>query len=59
MAEVELIRQAVVVTEQIVEQLTVQIRPGRSERDLGEFVHARFAELGVSPAWPTEVPVRQ
>jgi Xaa-Pro aminopeptidase len=51
-AEVERIRQAVAVTEQIVDLLTPQIRPGLSERDLADFVHARFAELGVSPAWP-------
>lgn len=53
-AEVEHIRQAVAVTERIVGLLTAHIRPGLSERDLAEFVHARFAELGVSPAWPAE-----
>lgn len=53
-AEVERIRQAVAVTEQVVGLLTPQVRPGLSERDLAEFVHARFAELGVSPAWPAE-----
>lgn len=53
-AEVERIRRAVAVTEQVVGQLTGQIRPGRSERELAAFVHARFAELGVSPAWPAE-----
>jgi Xaa-Pro aminopeptidase len=53
-AEVARIRQAVALTEQIVGQLTPEIRPGRSERDLAEFVHARFAERGVAPAWPLE-----
>ena len=53
-AEVERIRRAVAVTEQIVGLLTPQIRPGQSERDLAVFVHARFAELGVSPAWPAD-----
>ncbi len=52
--EVERIRRAVAVTEQIVGLLTSEIRPGRSERDLAAFVHARFAELGVTPAWPVE-----
>jgi Xaa-Pro aminopeptidase len=52
--EVERIRQAVAVTEQIIGLFTPQIRPGRSERDLATFVHARFADLGVLPAWPAE-----
>jgi Xaa-Pro aminopeptidase len=53
-AEVARIRRAVDLTERIVTQLTSQIQPGRSERDLAAFVHARFAELGVSPAWAAE-----
>ncbi|MBM4073565.1 MAG: aminopeptidase P family protein [Planctomycetes bacterium] len=53
-AEVERIRQAVAVTEQIVGWLTPQIRPGLSEWELAALVHARFAELGVAPAWPAE-----
>jgi Xaa-Pro aminopeptidase len=53
-AEVDRIRQAVAVTEEVVALLTGEIRPGRSERDLAAFVHARFAEMGVSPAWPAE-----
>jgi Xaa-Pro aminopeptidase len=53
-AEVERIRKAVAVTERVVGLLTPHIRPGRSERDLAAFVHARFAELGVSPAWAAE-----
>lgn len=53
-AEVERIRRAVTVTERVVELLTSQIRPGVSERDLAAFVHARFAEWGVTPAWAAE-----
>lgn len=53
-AEVERIRRAVAVTQQIVGLLTPQIRPGASERDLAAFVHARFAKLGVTPAWAPE-----
>jgi Xaa-Pro aminopeptidase len=52
--EVGRIRAAVTLTEQIIDQLTLQIRPGRSERDLSAFVHTRFAELGVSPSWPED-----
>ncbi|QJW95601.1 M24 family metallopeptidase [Frigoriglobus tundricola] len=52
--EVDRIRRAVAVTEQIVGQITAQIRPGVSERDLAVFVHARFAERNVPPAWAAE-----
>jgi Xaa-Pro aminopeptidase len=52
--EIERIRQAVALTEQIVGLLAAQIRPGLSERDLAAFVHARFADLGVLPAWSAE-----
>jgi Xaa-Pro aminopeptidase len=50
-AEVERIRAAVGVTEQIVSLITAQIRPGVSERQLADFVHGEFRRLGVSPAW--------
>jgi Xaa-Pro aminopeptidase len=53
-AEVERIRSAVTVTERVVELLTDEIRPGRSERDLAAFVRARFAALGAAPAWALE-----
>lgn len=52
--EVDRIRRAVAVTERIVDLLTPHIRPGPSEQELAAFVHARFAELGVSPAWSAE-----
>jgi Xaa-Pro aminopeptidase len=53
-AEVGRIRRAVAAAERVVGLLTPEIRPGRSERDLAAFVHARFAELGVAPAWVAE-----
>jgi len=53
-AEVARIRRAVELAEAVVTQLAPQIRPGASERDLAAFVHARFAELGVAPAWAAE-----
>jgi Xaa-Pro aminopeptidase len=52
--EVDRIRRAVALTEQVVGQVTQQLRPGVSEQDLAAFVHARFAELGVTPAWAAE-----
>ncbi len=53
-SEVERIRRAVGVTEQVFGMLTAEIQPGRSERDLSRFVHAQFADLGVVPAWSAE-----
>jgi Xaa-Pro aminopeptidase len=53
-AEVDRIRRAVAVAERVVGLITPQVRPGVSERDLAAFVHARFAELGVAPAWAAE-----
>jgi Xaa-Pro aminopeptidase len=52
--EVERIRKAVAMTEWVVALLTPRVRPGMSERDLAAFVHARFAELGVAPAWAAD-----
>jgi Xaa-Pro aminopeptidase len=53
-AEVDRIRQAVAVTERVVDLLTPRVRPGPTERDLADFVRARFADLGVTPAWAAE-----
>jgi Xaa-Pro aminopeptidase len=49
--EVERIRRAVTVTEEIVGLLTPQITPGVSERHLADFVHAEFRRRGLEPAW--------
>jgi Xaa-Pro aminopeptidase len=48
---VERIGAAVAVTEEVVGLLAPQIRPGVSERQLVDFVHAGFRRLGVTPAW--------
>jgi len=53
-AEIERIRGAVALTERIVDEITPQIRPGATERELAEFTHSRFAALGAPPAWPAE-----
>jgi Xaa-Pro aminopeptidase len=52
--EVERIRRAVAVTEEIVRLLTPQIRPGRSEQELAAFVHQQLRDRGLSPAWAPE-----
>jgi Xaa-Pro aminopeptidase len=53
-AEVARIRAAVELTEQVVGLLAAQIRPGVSERQLADFVHAEFRRRGVEPAWGWE-----
>ena len=50
-AEVERIRAAIALTEEIVGLITPHIRPGVSERQLADFVHSEFRRRGVSPAW--------
>jgi Xaa-Pro aminopeptidase len=50
-AEVERIRTAVAVTEEVVGLVAAQIRPGVSERQLADFVHGEFRRRGLAPAW--------
>ena len=49
--EVERIRRAVAVTEEVVGLLTPQVRTGVSERQLAEFIHGEFRRRGLEPAW--------
>jgi Xaa-Pro aminopeptidase len=49
--EVERIRRAVAVTEEIIERITPQIRLGLSERQLADFVHNEFRRRALEPAW--------
>jgi Xaa-Pro aminopeptidase len=53
-AEVDCIRRAVAATEEVVAWLTPQLRPGLSERHIGDLVHAEFARRGLTPAWTAE-----
>ena len=53
-AEVERIRAAVAVTEEVVERATEGIRPGATERQIADLVHDEFRRRGVGPAWPWE-----
>ena len=50
-AEVERIRGAIAVTEDIVKLVTPQIRPGLSERQFSDLVHDEFRRRGVASAW--------
>jgi Xaa-Pro aminopeptidase len=49
--EVDRIRAAVAITEEIVGLVSRQIRPGVSEKELADFVHAQFQERGLPSAW--------
>ncbi len=49
--EVDRIRKAIASTEAIAALMSAQIRPGRSELDLAEFVHRQFRERGLASAW--------
>jgi Xaa-Pro aminopeptidase len=50
-AEVARIRAAVETTRLIFERAFAFIRPGRTEREVSEFMHQQMAELGVGAAW--------
>jgi Xaa-Pro aminopeptidase len=49
--ELDCIRRAVAVTEEIVGLVGGQIRPGVSERDLADFIHQEFRRRGLATAW--------
>jgi Xaa-Pro aminopeptidase len=49
--EIERVRAAVAVTEEIVELIGTRIRPGVSERELADFVHTEFRRRRLQPAW--------
>lgn len=50
-AEVAAIRAAVDTTRRIYEATFAFIRPGLTERQVGDFMHRQMAELGVTAAW--------
>jgi Xaa-Pro aminopeptidase len=53
-AEVERMRAAIAITEEIVALTAGQIRPGVSEAQLGDLVHAQFRARGLPSAWSWE-----
>lgn len=52
--EVQRIRAAVAVTEEIVALVTSHIRPGRSEQEIADFVHEQFRTRRLESAWEWE-----
>ncbi len=52
-AEVDRIRAAVKLTDDIINRITAYLKPGLSELDIARFVHAEYAKEGVIPSWDT------
>lgn len=50
-SEFNLIKNAIVTTMVLFQDLTEKVRPGWSEKDVGFFMHRRMKELGVGPSW--------
>lgn len=53
-SEVERVRQAVVITEQLFDEVENFARPGMSQRQIANFVQQRLTELGLGYAWEKE-----
>jgi Xaa-Pro aminopeptidase len=53
-AEVERIRTAIAITEEIVALTSAQVHPGVSEAQLGGFIHDQFRARGLPSAWSWE-----
>lgn len=51
-AEVERVRQAVLITEQLFDEVEAFVRPGMTQRQIAEFVHKRVDGMGFGYAWP-------
>lgn len=53
-SEVERIRKAVEITDEIYRRTFEQVRVGMTEKDLAAYMHTQMAETGVGFAWPRE-----
>ena len=51
-AEVERVRQAVITTEKLFDEVEAFTRPGMTQRQIAEFVRQRIDEMGLGYAWP-------
>jgi Xaa-Pro aminopeptidase len=49
--EVERIRKAIETTFTIFERTFDQLKPGQTEKEISEYMHAQLKDLGVQPAW--------
>lgn len=53
--ELKLIRQAAAISNYVLFELSDAIEPGRSEREIANFIEASFQDLGVTPSFSTIV----
>lgn len=51
-AEVERVRQAIAITEQLFDEVEQFARPGMTQRQIADFVRQRVDEMGLGYAWP-------
>ena len=51
-AEVERVQQAVIITEQLFDEVGQFARPGMTQRQIANFVQQRIDEMGLGYAWP-------
>lgn len=51
-AEVERVRQAIAITEQLFDEVEQFARPGMTQRQIAAFVQQRIDEMGLGYAWP-------
>ena len=52
--EIARIRQAVKLTEEIIDQITAYLRPGLHEKEIAAFIHNEMSKRGLTPAWEPE-----
>jgi Xaa-Pro aminopeptidase len=50
--EVERVRQAVLTTETLFDEIEAYVRPGMTQRQIADFVHERIDSMGFGYAWP-------
>jgi Xaa-Pro dipeptidase len=49
--EIERVRQAVLTTERLFDEVEAFVRVGQTQREIADFVHGRIADLGLGYAW--------
>ena len=49
--EIQRIRSAIATTDEIYKNTFAQLAPGKTEREIGQFMHQQVAERGLSTAW--------
>ncbi|MEM7799453.1 MAG: M24 family metallopeptidase [Chloroflexota bacterium] len=51
-AEIERIRQAVKTTEMLFDEIEKHVKPGMTQQEISQFVHAKIDGMGLGYAWP-------